>query len=309
MRFHPWVFFLGLFLFFSSHAQAADPIIHGEEEIESCHSKLVTLDATPTDPGHVEIDLAYSVRGGKFAWQTDMERSLRGTYLTHAWDVETYIGVYKDIDVALFQSFYHLLDKHNNYNEVADEIDPLTGEAMEDVTGGPTHGGGRGDLGVMGRWRFYENKEKKFELAYSPTVYLPTGRRSNLDHLGPGAGYVSFSNSLIYTQEYKRFCWTLNTGYNAPLAGSEKMGNYRGVWNFNAAAGYQLLSWLHPQLEVIYNHSFENPGKGGKLVSVVAGAIIPAGDHLRFDLGVQQDVLGSNADQLTTGIFRVAFAT
>lgn len=296
------------FVFLGVLTCLATPLF-AEEVYESEHSKILTLDATPMDPGQVEVDLAYSVRGGKFAWQSDTERYHRGTYLTHAWDVETYVGLYKDIDMALFQSFYHLLDKDNNYNEVSEEIDPGTGEAMEDTTGGPTHGGGRGDLGVMGRWRFYNNEEKKYEFAYSPTVYLPTGRRSNFDHLGPGAGYVSLANNLIYTQEYKRYCWTLNTGYNAPLANAIKTENYRGTWNFNAAVGYQLLSWCHPQFETIYNQSFENRGKGGKLVSVVLGAIFPVNDHLRFDVGIQQDVLGSNADQLTAGIFRVAFST
>ncbi|OQA40219.1 MAG: hypothetical protein BWY49_01018 [Candidatus Omnitrophica bacterium ADurb.Bin314] len=57
---------------------------------------------------------------------------------------------------------------------------------------------------------------------------------------------------------------------------------------------------------MIYEHDFEQSGKGSKLVTMVFGAIIPVNDHLRFDLGVQQGLFGSGADQTTAGIFKVA---
>ncbi|MBI4710847.1 MAG: hypothetical protein HY767_00020, partial [Candidatus Omnitrophica bacterium] len=63
------------------------------------------------------------------------------------------------------------------------------------------------------------------------------------------------------------------------------------------------------EAELIYLHDFGGHGMTGNLVSVVLGLIMPFGDHLRFETGVQQDILGSNKVQTTSGIFSVAFLT
>mgnify|MGYP001376032677 CR=1 FL=1 len=272
------------------------------------HSKVVTVDATPNDPGQVELWGSYVIQGGKFSWRSGGERENRGTYLTQIGETQTTIGVYKDIDIGIIESFQHTLDKENNYNEVRDLFDS-EGRAAEDATAGPTHGFGWGDLGVTGRWRFYDSAEKKLEIAYIPTIFMPTGRRSNFDHLGGSQGYTSLDNSFAFTKDIARWNGTVNLGYNAPLARWERTSHYYGTLHANFAVGYQVLSWLQPEAELIYLHDFGGRGMTANLVGVVLGLIMPVNDHVRFETGIQQDVFGSNKVQTTSGIFSVAFLT
>jgi len=273
------------------------------------HSKVVTPDATPNDPGQVEFWGSYVIQGGKFAWKPNGGREKRGTYQTQLWETQATIGIYKDIDIGIINWFQHTLDKGNNYNEVRDMFDPDTGEAVEDETEGPTHGFGWGDLGVTGHWRFYDSAEKKLEIAYIPTVFVPTGRRGNFDHLGASQGYTSLDNSFAFTKDISRWNGTVNLGYNSPLAHWERTGHYYGTAHMNFAVGYQVFWWFQPEAELVYLHDFGGHGMTANLASVVLGAIMPLGDHLRFELGVQQDVFGSNKVQATSGIFSVAFLT
>lgn len=299
--------FLGLGLLFC-HGSLYATHVADNLAIEE-HSKVVTADATPNDPGQVEIWTSYVIQGGKFAWNSDGERSKRGTYLTQLWDMQVTIGLYKDIDIGIIQWFQHTLDKENNYNEFRDMFDPATGGPMEDETNGPTHGFGRGDLGIAPRWRFYDSAEKKLEIAYMPTIFVPTGRRSNLDHIGASQGYTSMDNSFAFTKDIG--CWngTVNLGYNTPFAHWERTNYYYGTAHANFAAGYQVCWWLQPEVELIYSHDFAGHGGTANLLSVVVGLIMPFGDHLRLETGIQQDVLGSNKTQTTSGIFSVAFLT
>lgn len=290
--------------------QEAHPVPVGEKKIlEPVHAKLLTTDASPVDPGHVEVNLVYSLQGGSFAWKTSGQRYHRRQYVNHVWDIQTNVGVYKNIDIGILQGFAHLRDPANNYNEFAGIIDPATGEEMEDTTDGPHHGGGYGDLIVTGRWRFYHNEKRKLEITYNPTVVIPTGRRSNLDHLGPSQGYTSFSNMLLITKDIGRFSGTLAAGYAAPLGPKDKTGHSAGSYDVNFGLGYQVFSWLHPEMECLWSQAFQSPGKGAKLFSMVAGVIMPLNDHLRFDLGIQQDIAGSNTNQTTAGIFKVVLTT
>jgi hypothetical protein len=273
------------------------------------HSKVVTLDATTNDPGQVEVWGSYMIRGGKFAWGSNGEREKRGTYETQTWIAQTTVGIIKDVDITITEWFQHTLDKANNYNEFRDMMDPSTGEAPEDTTEGPTHGFGMGDLGIMGRWRFYDSAEKKLEITYSSTVFVPTGRRSNLDHIGASQGYTSLTNAFAFTKDLGRWNGTLNVGYTSPLAHWERTNHYYGTAHANFAVGYQVFNWLQPEAELLYFHDFGGHGMTANLVSVVLGVVMPLGDHVRFELGAVQDVLGSNKVQTTAGIFSVAFLT
>ncbi|MFH1208556.1 MAG: transporter [Candidatus Omnitrophota bacterium] len=273
------------------------------------HSKVVTADATPNDPGQVEVWGSYVLQGGKFAWKSNGERENRGTYLAQVWESQVTVGVYKDIDVGIINWYQHTLDKENNYDEFRDMMDPDTGERPEDTTEGPTHGFGWGDLGVAGRWRFYDSAEKKLEISYMPTIFVPTGRRSNFDHLGASQGYTSLDNSFAFTKDIGRWNGTVNLGYNSPLAHWERTNHYYGTAHANFAAGYQVFWWLQPEAELIYLHDFGGHGQTANLASVVLGFVMPFGDHVRAEIGVQQDVFGSNKTQTTSGIFSVAFLT
>ena len=98
-------------------------------------------------------------------------------------------------------------------------------------------------------------------------------------------------------------------GYNAPLAHQKRTNDLFGTGHVNVAAGYQLLRWLQPEVELIYLHDFGGHGQTANLASVVLGAVMPFGEHVRGEIGVQQDVFGSNKVQTTSGIFSGAFLT
>ncbi|MFA7254909.1 MAG: transporter [Candidatus Omnitrophota bacterium] len=272
------------------------------------HAKVATMDATTNDPGQVELWGSYVIQGGKFAWKSNGEREKRGIYQAQVWETQTTVGVYNNIDIGIIEWFQHTLDKENNYDEVKD-MAPGPGGPVEDETEGPTHGFGWGDLGVTGHWRFYASVEKKLEIAYIPTIFVPTGRRSNFDHLGSSQGYTSLDNSIAFTKDLGRWNGTLNLGFNSPLAHWERTNYYYGTAHANFAVGYQVFNWLQPEMELIYSHDFGGHGQSANLASVVLGFIAPLGDHFRFEIGVLQDVLGSNKAQTTSGIFSFAFLT
>ena len=210
--------------------------------------------------------------------------------------------------MGINEGYSILADKGNNYDETGGALDPDTGESL-DKTNGPHQGHGLNDMTVNGRWRFYQSGDKTFRMAYVPYVVIPVGRRSNLDHLGPSQGYVSLGNTLAVTKDIKRWTMSGDLGYEVPLAPKKRRENSAGELTVGYGVGYHIFKWLQPEIETLYTQDFENPGKGAKLVSMVFGVIIPVNDHLRFDLGMVQDIAGSGTDQTTSGVFRIALLT
>ena len=96
--------FLGLLLCscpLSLYATHADESLTIEE-----HSKVVTSDATPNNPGQVEVWGSYVLQGGKFAWKSNGEREKRGTYQTQLWETQTTVGIHKNMDIGIILSFF-----------------------------------------------------------------------------------------------------------------------------------------------------------------------------------------------------------
>ena len=276
-----------------------------QDDFEVATAKLVTWDAPPNDPGHVELDSAYTLTGARQAWKSNGSRHSRGLLLTHSFDETFFVGVVKNLDVFVGEGFAIQTDKENNYNEVKGLVDPATGEDMEDSTMGPAHGHGIKDLTTGARWRFYNNESKQLSLAYVPQVQIPIGRRSNFDHLGPSQGFTSMDNRLVMTKNFGRLNTDVNLAYSVPFAKMKRTDNYCGTLNTNLAFGYQLTRWLQPEIEFLYNHSFNKTESDANLFSMVFGLIMPVNSHVRLDVGMIQDILGSNANQTTSGYFRL----
>ncbi|MCM8775795.1 MAG: transporter [Candidatus Omnitrophica bacterium] len=267
-------------------------------------AKLILVDATPVDPGHVELNLSYSIAGAAKQWQTSGNRSERKHYRMHSFDSVTNIGILDGLDIGLTQGIAILRDKENNYDETGGAVDPDTGESL-DETDGPHKGHGRSDLIVNARWRFYQNRDQCLRFAYVPSILIPTGRRSNFDHLGPSQGYPSLTNTFAVTKDFSRVTTSANAGYAMPLERMDDTGNSAGALNLGWGIGCHVCHWLQPQTEVLYSHNFERHGKGGKVVSLVFGFIMPITDHVRLDTGIVQDIGGSGNDQTTSGIFKI----
>ncbi|MFZ5802610.1 MAG: transporter [Candidatus Omnitrophota bacterium] len=285
-------FFTGASLVFAGEPPAPEP------------AKLVVTDATPVEPGGVELNFVYTLLGSKKQWATDGGRHSRKLLREHAFDSVVNIGLFRGFDVGIAQGFSLLTDKENNYDETGGEVDPATGEPL-DATDGPHRGHGRSDLAVNGRWVFYQAQEESLRFAYIPSVVIPTGRRSNYDHLGPSQGYPSMGNLLAVTKDFRRWTATANAAYEVPLQNRRHTEDAAGTLSFGLGAGYQLFSWFQPEAEILYGQDFEVEGKGAKGVSVAVGAILPVHEHFRFDLGLVQDIAGSGREQATSGVFKL----
>lgn len=291
----------------NTHEKESPPLPCEDWEPET--SKIYSWDTPTTDPGHVEVDLSYSLIYSGKEWGTNAHRYNRNLLRIHQFDSLTLIGITKSVDVIIGQGYAFMKDKANNYNEVAGILDPDTKEEMEDETIGPHRGHGLTDLTAGARWQFYNNTGRKLSLAYIPMVQIPTGRRHNLDHLGPSQGYVSMDNRLALTKNWKKISLSANLAYSVPFAHLKRTENYCGTFETTLSAGYQLNKWLQPQIEAVYNHVFEKQGKGAKLCTMVFGFVAPLNDHVRFDIGLIQDIYGSGADQTSTGCFKIVLMT
>ncbi len=270
-------------------------------------TKLVLADATPVDPGQVEWVSNYTITGSHKQWNARARRSERRLLQGSVFETQANIGIARGFDIGITQGYAVLRDKENNYDETGGAVDE-NGESL-DGTDGPHKGFGLTDLSLNLRWLLFRSQDHTLRIAHIPAITIPIGRRSNLDHLGPSQGYVSLDNTLALTKDLGRWTMSTNAGYEAPLAGMEKTENAAGTMTFGAGAGYHVLNWLQPQAEVVYAHDFESHGKGAKVVSVAAGLILPLNDHLRFDLGIAQDIAGSGADQTTSGVFKAVLLT
>lgn len=270
-------------------------------------TKLVLVDATPLDPGKIEWVNSYSFTGSGKQWQTSGSRDSRKLFRESSFQSTMNVGIFDGFDMGITEGFSILSDKENNYDETGGLVDD-EGESL-DETDGPHKGHGWQDMTVNGRWRFYQSRDTTLRVAYVPYVIIPVGRRSNLDHLGPSQGYVSLGNTLAVTKDISRWTLSGNLGYEVPVAHKARRENSAGTLTVGGGGGYHLFDWLQPQVEVLYSQEFQRSGKGAKLVTLVFGAIIPVNDHLRFDLGMTQDIAGSSADQATSGIFKLVLLT
>lgn len=278
-----------------------------DKKYEPEATKLTLADATPVDPGQIEWVNSYSISGSKKQRLTGGNRAERKLLQESTFETQANIGIVKGMDLGITQGFAILRDKENNYDETGGAVDGA-GESL-DETDGPHKGHGLTDLSINLRWLVFKSEDETFRVAHIPSITIPIGRRSNFDHLGPSQGYVSLDNTLAVTKDLNRWSMSGNVGYNALLASMEKTGNAAGDMTFGYALGYHVLDWLQPQVEFIYAHGFEKDGKGSKNFSISAGLIMPINDHLRFDIGILQDVAGSNTDQTTSGIFKLVLLT
>ncbi|MDD5218479.1 MAG: transporter [Candidatus Omnitrophica bacterium] len=276
-----------------------------DETISVVTAKLITWDTVPNEPGHVEFDTSYAYTASGNAWSSDGNRHSRELLRAHEFDEMAYVGVVKDLDIFVGSGYAILANKENNFNEVGEFIDPVLGETIGNPSEGAAHGHGIKDLLAGARWRFYDDEAQQLSFAYIPIVQIPVGRRTDYNHLGPSQGYTSMDNRLALTKNIGFWNIDVNLAYLTPLAHLRKTNNYCGTLETNFALGYQWTRWIQPEIEVIYDHLFEKNGKGGKLCSMVFGLIMPVHAHIRLDVGMIQDVLGSNVDQITSGYFRI----
>lgn len=254
------------------------------EEAGPEHGKINTPDASPVDPGHVEVESSYTYSHAKRFWDGSGSSRDRGRAREQVLGLAVTAGVVENFDIALGGSYVWLKDADN--------------------APGPERGHDLGDIELSGRYRFFEGHD--LELAYIGGLTLPTGSSSGSDEIGTSQEFWSFNQTLAASKDWEK--WTANAavGYALPLGG--KRENARGTFNADMAVGYQILPWLQPEIELNYCHDYLENEEASEVLAATIGLVMPINDELRINTGVQQGLWGQNADRATTLILAVKMA-
>ena len=263
-----------------------------EDEDGLEHGKINTADASPVDPGHIEIETSYAFTQSRNLWDRNGATHDRGLAEEHAIGLSATVGVFNNFDVNVTGRYLWLRDKENDFDN--------------DGYMGPEQGNNFGDVDISGRYRFYENKEQGVEIAYIGSFTLPTGTSSSQQEIGNSQQYWSFNQTLVATKDWGKWTANVDIGYALPFG--DKREDARGTFKADLAAGYQILPWLQPEIELNYCHDFVAHADDSEVLAVTLGLVMPINKKLRINTGVQQGVWGRNADKATSVIAAVKLA-
>ncbi len=265
-----------------SAAKPAEKATVSESLLAIEHAKLNTADASPVDPGHYEVEIGCSWTQAKRAWDGDGAAHSRGLAREQAVGPTLTVGIMENVDVSIGLDYLWLRDDDN---------------------AAPTTGEGFGDFSFGGRYRFFTSGKYRIEAAWISGFTAPTGNHGNDDELGASQEFWSWDNSLVVSKDWEH--WTMNAELGWSLPFGEKRDDDRGTLIANLAAGYQILEWLQPEVELNYSREYANGEADESALAVTAGLVMPINDCLRVNLGVQQAVWGENADKATVAMLAV----
>ncbi len=263
----------------------------GEEGPE--HAKINTADASPADPGSYEIEVVYGYEWANHAWDANGDRMARGFKREHVATLTLTAGILDNLDVNIGGSYDWLKDKANDYDD-------------SDALFGPVKGDHFGDISFGARYRFLNNESYKLELAYSTGFTAPTGSWNGEKEIGTGQEYWSWDQTLEASKDWGK--WTANADVGFALPFGDRLGSARGTFNADIAAGYQILPWLQPELEVNYSRDFV-ADDDAYVLALTGGFVMPINERFRLNTGIQRAVAGQNEDKTTafTAGLKVAF--
>jgi len=93
----------------------------------------------------------------------------------------------------------------------------------------------------------------------------------------------------------------VEVGYSLPF-GAQR-GEERGALFGNVAGGWQVLSWLQPELELNYEHTYTTSSAGGSdVLAVTGGFVVPFGEERLISVGMQYATWGRRLEQSASGI-------
>jgi hypothetical protein len=247
------------------------------------HGKAFTGDATPVEPGRVEVEVAYAPSWWATAGAVDR---LGGDQ--HQMAAAVGVGLLRDVDARLVVGWSLV-------------------HAVPEAPGAPTSGSGLTDTTVAARWRFLSIAEPAIDLAVSAAVTIPTGTRAGPDHLGTGGESFGLGGSITASADLGPVTAGLELGFSAPLraAGSSDVG----LLSCNAAVGYQVLPWLQPELELNYQHEIELGEERDERVLWATAALVVPLDAVRVLAGARFPVWSRDAavGPMATAAVKLAF--
>lgn len=247
------------------------------------HGKASTCDASPVDPGVLELELGYAP-----VWTAHLVSAglAGGQSSTQALVASATYGVAPHLDVKVAST-------------VAATRDPAH---LHADGSSPTHGEGLGDALVGARWRVLNDVEHALELALLGEAVVPVGTRHTPTQIGLSQGFWSGRLALVATKDLERFTTNAELSVGAPLSGDA--GGLRSIFQVNLAAGYHVLPWLQPELELNYQGAL---GPDSQVLGFTLGVVAPFGAGQRVVAALQHAFWGQRSAE-TTGIL-LAFKT
>jgi hypothetical protein len=247
------------------------------------HGKAFTGDATPVEPGRVEVELAYAPSWWATAGAVDR---LSGEQ--HQVAASVTVGLLPDVDARVVVGWALV-------------------RAAPEAPGAPVHGEGLADTTLAARWRFLSLADPGIDLAVSAGVTVPTGRRPAPDRLGTGRDAWNVGGSLLASADLGRFTMGAELGFSAPVG--PPTSNDVGLLVCNAALGYQALAWLQPELELNYQHEIELGAQPDERVLWATAALVIPVDAVRLVVGGRFPVWARDAEvgPMATAAAKFAF--
>ena len=247
------------------------------------HGKAFTGDATPVEPGRVEVEFAYAPSWWATAGAVDR---LSGEQ--HPVAAAVSVGLLRDLDARVVVGWALV-------------------HAAPGAPGAPVQGSGITDTTIAGRWRFLSLDEPAIDLAVSAGVTMPTGTRSAPDRLGTSRESWSVGGALLASADWGRFTAGAEVGLSAPVGPTTS--NDVGLVVCNAAVGYQALPWLQPEVELNYQHEIELGEQPDERVLWATAALVLPVDAVRVVLGLRFPVWSRDAEvgPMATAALKIGF--
>ena len=212
------------------------------------HGKAFTCDATPVEPGTVELELAWAPSW--WAAPGSLDRAGDAQWFVLAAGV----GILPDLDVRAALGWAFLRESGGS--------DPAA------------RGAGPGDAALAVRWRFLRLASPAVDLAVIGNAVAPTGTPETPAALGTGQGAWSAGGALVASAD--RAPWTANAevGWSSRLGAGR--GDDVGLLAVNLAVGLQVAPWLQPEVELNYQHEVEQgPEADERILWGTAGLVVP----------------------------------
>jgi hypothetical protein len=247
------------------------------------HFEAFAGDATPVEPGRVEVELAYAPSWWATAGAVDR---LSGEQ--HGVAASVAVGLLPDVDARIVVGWSLI-------------------HAAPGAPGAPVHGEGFADTTLAARWRFLSLADPAVDLAVSLGVTVPTGTRAAPDRLGTGRESWSVGGSVLASADLGRFTLGAELGFGAPVG--PRTSNDVGLLVCNAAVGYQALPWLQPELELNYQHEIELGEERDERVLWATAALVVPIEGVRLLVGGRLPVWSRDtaAGPMATASVKLAF--
>jgi hypothetical protein len=247
------------------------------------HGKAFTGDATPVEPGHVEVEIAYAPTWWATAGAVDRQAGDQ-----HQVVAAVGVGLVPDLDLRVAVGWAVL------------HATPASPDAA-------SSGMGLADTTVAARWRFLSLADPAIDLAATVAVTAPTGTRSTAQSLGTSQETWSVGGAVLASADWGRVTAGAELGISVPVR--PRNTNDVALVACNVAVGYQALPWLQPEAELNYQHEVETGAELDQRVLWATAALVLPLDSVRVLVGARMPVWTSNAagGPMATAAVKFAF--